>query len=222
MAKPVVYNWPAINTTAICSTQSLASAGSLIINGSLASPLPVGSASVVFTGISRTVSLTSINNLSGVQFTINGFYRGSTQTETRAGPNNNTVYTTNLFDRVTSITTNNAVTAVSAGSGNSGQTHWFTDNYYATVVGLSVQVVISGTIGYTFLSTLDDVQTNANPTTVSGIVMPNPDSANAFTTLMNNSGSSNLATYIYPTRYACLSISGTGSLRAIFLQQGID
>lgn len=55
--------------------------------------------------ISRAVSLTSTDNLSGVNFTIAGYdLYGYPLTQTRAGPNNNTVNTLKAFKYIVSIT----------------------------------------------------------------------------------------------------------------------
>ncbi len=55
--------------------------------------------------ISRAISLTSSDNLSGLTFTIRGYdVYGYPLTVTRAGPNNTTVNTTKTFKYVTSIT----------------------------------------------------------------------------------------------------------------------
>lgn len=222
MSKPVVYNWPAANTTAICALQDTAGAANLILNGSLIVPNYL-SPIAVFVGISRTVSLTSLNNLAASNFTISGTLNGQAVSETRAGPNNNTVYTTQLFDSVTSVSVNGAVNGISVGSGTTGRTHWFSNNYHSTVLGMSVQVVVANTITYSFQTTLDDVQTIATPTVFSGIVIPQANNAQAFTTVMSAATATAMAGYLWPTRYSSILISAAtdGSLVATFLQQGI-
>lgn len=213
MAIPAVFTWPAADTQAISATQTLAGAGNLLINGTLAQTLTGGSPYVIFPNISRTVSLTSVNNLSSVNFTITGTYRGAVQTETRAGPNNNTVFTTALFDSVTSVSTNGAVTAVSAGSGTTGQTQWYNFNYHASYPYISAQVIVTGTpnITYSWTVTLDDIQTNASPATFTPVA-----ALTAATTTQ-------LGSFAAPIRYCNIQISAstTGSLVATFLQQGI-
>lgn len=217
MAIPAVFTWPAANTQAICATQTLGAAGSLTINGTLAQTITGGPPYVIFPGISRTVSLTSTNDLSGVNFTITGTYRGSVQTQTIAGPNNNTVYTTatypNFFDSVTSITTNGAAAAVSVGTGTLGFTHWYNFNYHATYPAISSQVIVTGTpnITYTWNVTLDDIQSNASPATFAPV------------TAMTTATTSQLGLINTPIRYCAIQITAatTGSLVATFLQQGI-
>lgn len=208
MADQAVFTWPAANTTAIASVQTLAGAGSIVIDGPL---VPLTYNYAVFPGISRTVSLTSANNLSAVNVTITGLYRGAAQSQTIAGPNANTVYTTSLFDTVTSVTTDAAVTAMSVGSGTTGQTHWWTYNKHATVCAFAAQVVVTGTINYSFQTTLDDVQTNATPTVFTPIVAMTAATTNQF------------AGTIFPTLFSNIIINSSagGSLVATFLQQGI-
>lgn len=60
--------------------------------------------------ISRAVSFTSTGNISAVNFTVNGYdIYGYAMTQTRAGPNNNTVNTTKAFKYISSITVDGAV-----------------------------------------------------------------------------------------------------------------
>ena len=211
MSTPKVYKWPIPDTQGFCLTQTLGAAGSLLINGTLTvnSMFP-GEA---FTpGISRTVSLTSGNDLHLVHFTITGFLGGSVVSETRVGPNVNTVETTQLFDKVTSVTTDAAAAAVSVGTGTTGVTHWFNYDYHRSYPILAAQGTITGTINYTLDATLDDVQTNASPT----LFTPSTDLTAATTTKQ--------ATLIGPYTYLKFTINSsdaTGALVATLLQAGI-
>lgn len=212
MSVPAVFVWPAADTEAVALTQTLAGAGNLTLNGNLAlaSSAPP---SITFNGISRIVTLTSLNNLGAVNFTITGYYHGSLISETIAGPVANTVVTTALFDSVTSISTDAAAAAVSAGSGATGRTHWYNFNYHATVLGFSAQVVVTNSpnITYSFITTLDDVNTIATPTTFTPIAA------------MTAANTTQFASYNTTQRYCCINITAatTGSLTATFLQQGI-
>lgn len=208
MARPTVFKWPAPDTQAVSLTQSLGAAGNLLINGTLAN-LFYGNA--VFPGIYRKVTLTSVNNLAAINFTITGTYQGNTISEVLAGPNNNTVSSVNLYDSITSISTNGAVAAVSSGTGTTGKTHWFNSNNQSRFFNLSIQVVVAGTINYTFQTTLDDLQTVATPTTFNPIVA------------LIGATTSQLASYSSPTLYSSIVINSStnGSLVSTFLQQGI-
>lgn len=209
MSYPAVYSWPVPAAAAVAQTQTLGGAGSLVLNGTFAS-----AGVVVFPSFARAISLTSANNLGAVQFTVTGTTNGAMVFEAIAGPNNNTVQTTVIFDAVTSITTNNAAAAVSAGTGTIGRTHWFFHNYHAVVPSLTVQVNITATINYSFATTLMDIEgvPDAN------IVKFNPvtDLTNATTSVMDG--------YFIPARYSSITVNSsnaTGALTAIFLQQGI-
>lgn len=171
MGVPAVFNFAVGTTTAICSGQTTAGAGALTIDGALLD-LPATMNGVrrakMGGGFQRTVSLTSTGNISGVNFTIVGTdLRGTAVTETRAGPNNNTVETTAEYDVVTSVTVDGAVaTATSVGSGTTGQSNWYKCNLYNKGGGIALYCDIAGTINYTIRDTGDDVDTDSTPTTV--------------------------------------------------------
>lgn len=207
MAIPAVFTWPVLDTQAISLTQTLGAAGNLLINGNLSF-----NSSVILQGIGRTVSLTSVGDNSGVNFTITGTRYTRPVVETITGPNANTVYTTNFFDTITSISVDAAVTAVSAGTGTTGETNWYNSNYHATVLGMTIQVVATAIITYSFQTTLDDVQINSTPTVATPVVN------------LTAATNTQIGFYNNSTRYSKLSITvsnATGSLVATFLQQGI-
>jgi hypothetical protein len=212
MSYPIVYTWPAPDTQAICLTQTLTTAGNLSINGNLTVNL-IQPGNAIFPGISRVVSITSANNLSGVNFTISGYLNGATVSETRAGPNATTVETAQLFDQVISVSANAAASAVSVGSGTTGRTHWFSYDYNRNVSSTTVQVNVTGTIDYTFNITLDDVQTNPTPFLTAPIAGMTNATTDQFATLMSGN-----------CRYANVVINSStnGSLIATILQTGIN
>jgi hypothetical protein len=220
-----IYTWAAASTTAVCQLQTLAAAGSLIINGSLVTGTAPFIAS--FGTVSRTVSLTSANNLSAVNVTVAGTYQGAVVTSTIVGPSNSTVYTTQLYDTVTAVSTSAAVTALSVGSGTSGNTHWDQYDYYRPYPSMSVQVVVTGTVSYAFQTTLDDVTVVTTPFVNTGIIVPIGGAAtNAFTwqTLMGAAtATSQFAYFSYPVQYSNVLVNSatTGSLIVKLIQQGI-
>ena len=119
------YNWiPALgNETAVCATQVLAGAGNLVLNGTFANTQYPGVINVLaIGGTSRSISLTSANNLAGVNFVVNGYQNGVAVTSGNiVGPNANTVYlNVVIFDVVTSITANGAAAGISVGIGKIG------------------------------------------------------------------------------------------------------
>lgn len=211
--RPLVITWPASNTTAVAALQTLAAPGKLTLNGSLSNPNNIPG--VVFQGITRNITLTSLNNLSAATFTINGVLNNAPISETIAGPNHNTVTSVNFYDAITSISVNAAVTGVSVGTGLAGATRWISANYNLNRAHYSVQVVVTGTIQYDFGVTLDDPNVIADPDQF-GII-----------TAMNDATTTQFASFNNPIAYASVTIDsagtdGTGSLVVTFLQQGIS
>jgi hypothetical protein len=209
MANPMIYNWPTPTTQAISQTQTLGSAGNLMINGSLA-----GGGQVIFMGFARTVSLTSTSNLSAVNFTITGTINGITITDVIAGPNNNTIESDLIFDTVLSIATSAAAANVSAGIGTTGRTQWFHHFHNNISPDFSVQVSLISLINYSFVTTLTDVKFNL--TANIPLFTPIP----AMTTATINQ----LGSYTVPSRSSAIQVNtsnSTGSFTAIFIQQGV-
>lgn len=210
MSNPTVFNWPSPDTQAVSLTQTLAGAGNLTINGTLSNFGTGLLLQAAFKGIYRLVTLTSVNDLHLVNFTITGTYQGQVISEVLAGPNSNTVASVNLYDSVTSISANGAAAAVSAGTGTTGATHWFNSNYQSSVANLAIQAEVLGTINYSFQTTLDDVQT-VTPVVFTPIVA------------MTGATTSQLGSYSAPTAYSRVIINSStnGSVLVTFLQQGI-
>lgn len=207
--QPVIYNWTVPSTTAVAALQNLGAAGSLVLNGSLST----GSGNIYIPNMVRAISLTSTNNLSGVNFTINGSSYGTAISETIAGPNNNTVQTTEIFDTVTSITTNGAVNAVSAGIGSIGSTPWMWVDCNKMVLNVAVNVYAVGTINYTLQTTI--VQEGD---VLSGVGTLSP------VTALTNATASQGSSFSIPCTHARIYINSSGAngvIQAQFLQQGI-
>jgi len=120
MSRFLSYTFPAGNTTDICQLQTVVNGSNFIINGNLAA-----GGQVSFNNLySRNISFTSVGNNSTVRFTITGMQNGVPITEltnANAGPNNNTVYSTQIYDSVTSIVPSIAnANNVSIGTGWNG------------------------------------------------------------------------------------------------------
>ncbi len=209
MANPQVYTWPIADADGVALLQTYSGAATFLLNGVLAN---ISGLYVDLGGISRVITLTSTNNLSGRQITITGTLNGVAQTETRAGPNSNTVATTAVFSTITSITTNGAVTAMSVGTGTSGYTDWFTYDKHGSVANLAIAVDATATVSYSFQVTLDDVQTNVSPLIFTPIAA------------MTTASTDQLANYTAPLNYcrvAVISSDATGALVVTLLQQGL-
>ena len=119
MSRYLKYTFPAVDTAAISLLQTLAGGGDLALNGTLVDS--TGSeVSFITNGYSRTVSITSANDLGVAVFTVTGTQNGVIVTENITGINANTVEGAVSFDVVTSVSVDIAVLAVSVGSGISG------------------------------------------------------------------------------------------------------
>lgn len=230
MSALATYTWDAVDFQAFCLDQNAVAGTPLIFNGSI----PIEFRNDIdpgFSGLSRSVSVTTNFAMAG-NVVITGTLLGVSKSETVAAPDTDTIETVGLFDKITSVvTTGNAagVNTISVGSGSIGNTRWFTLDGYRPHFSLTVDVnVISDDIDYTFLSTSED------PSKVSmddidivsrrGIIGPNPDNANAFTTRMVAATTSQVAHLTTPALYACIvvnSSSNSGEFKASFLQQGI-
>ncbi len=211
MANPQVYVWAVASTTAVAAVQSRTGAGKLLLNGTLA--VATNSGQFIDLGsVSRTITLTSANNLSLINITITGTLNGVAVSQTLAGPNANTVTTTQAFSIITSITTSGTVTAISVGTGTTGFTNWFTFDKHASVANLAIQVDATATVSYSLQVTLDNVQGNNNPLLFTPVVA------------MTAASTDQLANYTAPLQYARIAIissDATGALTATFLQQGL-
>lgn len=144
MARSFKFVFPSPRGTEICALQTLGAAGSAALNGTLSNATQTV-ASFVLKGYCRSLAITSANNLSAINFTATGTQNGVTVTEVIAGPNNNSVYGTVLFDEITSITTSGAAAAFSIGGGLAGFFNVITvdpylkpTNYSLMVTGINV------------------------------------------------------------------------------------
>lgn len=208
MVAPVSRVWLPPDTQAIALTQTLAGAGSLTLNGTLAQ-----GGTVDFHGFARVVSLTSANNLSAVNFTVTGSVNGASVSETLAGPNNTTVETANIFDGVTSVTSSNAANGISIGTGTTGHTGWILTDTYAPFPSVGIQVITTGVITWSFIATLQDVSNKL------------PNALSIFTPVvgLTNQNASAQGVYGNPFLYGAVEVTASGAngaLTAIFLRQG--
>lgn len=210
MGQPAQFTFPALSTTSICSAQTTAGAGSFVLDGPLLDPAVFsvnGTRRVILPGIQRVVSLTSAGNISGVNFTITGLdSRGVAVTQTLAGPNANTVETTQEYSVILTVTVNAAVgTGTSVGTGSTGTTRWWKNNMNIAPANLALYVAVTGTINVTVQDTPDD----ANDVTITPTAFNHPTLA-----AITANGNSN---YAYPPRYVRMKInSSSAASTAVF------
>lgn len=170
MASPFRVTFATADTAAVCAAQTTAGAAALKINGTqIANTYPPTASTVTFDNVERVVTLTSAADLHLANITIVGEdLKGAAVTETRAGPTSNTVATTALYHKITSVTTDAALaTAMSVGSGTTGRTAWFKVDRWQAPTGIGVNAAITATLSFTLQYTYDSVETVASPVALS-------------------------------------------------------
>ena len=155
MSRPNFYHWIASDPAAIAALQTVTVAPfNMVLNGTLSSftaPAISSARTAKLPGLSRTVTLTSASNLSAVNFAITGLLNGTLVSEVIAGPNANTVQTTQIFQQILVITASGTTGAstVSAGTGQTGQTNYFGVDYNRSTTPItSMNIHVTGTITY--------------------------------------------------------------------------
>ena len=154
-----------VDDDGIFQNQTLGGAGNFTLNGAGV----VSGEWVTPDLFAKQIGFASTGNISGVNFTISG-YQDRNKTifisETIAGPNNNTVETTNYFYSVQSISANGAVgTNTKAGPVDEAISQIIpTKRSYSDrnerQIGLTF--IATGTIDYTVQQTNDDIQSLTN------------------------------------------------------------
>ena len=156
MARLITLSFSASNTQLLLSTTVAGGAATASIP--LNNPYPF-----VFLNLARKITLTSTDNLSGVNFIISGTNQfGNVQSETLAGPNNNTVTSVNNYNTITNISSNGAYTNFSIGSGSTGTFQWIKLNTMNVDSQTIISGQITGTINYTINQTLDALEYSTN------------------------------------------------------------
>ena len=175
MAQNTVYKWPVVNLQAVCKTQNANAGDELILDGTMAE---IGSAEISFirTRVSRSVSITSTDDLSGVNFTVTGMQNGGRVTKDNiTGPNNTTIYIDEVFDTITSVSVDGNVTNVQVGTGTKGFLPLISANPNFSVLNIrntnglyalsvipfnGANIANNDGITYTILNTLENIQNN--------------------------------------------------------------
>jgi hypothetical protein len=185
MARQLSYIFPIANNLDVCALQNTGEAANLVLNGNLSNQV-INQVSFIDYGYSRSISLTSTNNLTAINFTINGIQNGRLISEVLAGPNANTVYSLQIYDKIYSIATNGAVNQVRAGTGFLGFFPLININIEKglTNFALSTAKLTPGTYTTTIYNTLQNIVNNgrtflnntpANNFNVFEIKASNPD-----------------------------------------------
>ena len=166
-SKTATLTLAADDDNGICTSQSPAGAGSLTINGALAS------AGVATMDVARRILFTFAADETGRTFVVTGTSRGGlAMTENVAGTAS-TASTVQDFKTATEITIDAASAgAIIVGTGTVGCSEWVPLSANLNPFSVGVGCVVSGTVNYSVEHTYDSVQSgvaNATPVTHSTI-----------------------------------------------------
>jgi hypothetical protein len=208
--------WPVVDLAAVCALQNTLGAGSLLLNGRLGNINVPNQVSFIAASMTRSVSITSAVNNSAITFIISGFQNNAPITDTITGVNANTVYGTEYFDVITSITVSGSVNQVSVGTGKAGYMPLLVINTTSTI-NYSVSVIFPASgadINYTLYKTLDQINSN--------YITFNNQISNLFPILVNQT-TSQIASYQEIANFLLLKINSsatplTDTFDFIFLQ----
>lgn len=207
--RPQRFTFSASSTTAVAAAQTLAGAGFLTLGGAtvvLAQPNGVAAYAKFDDGVNRPLTFTSTGNLSAATLVVVGLdASGNAVTSSIAGPNNNTVATTELYNRILSIRSSAALgTAMSAGTGTTGATNWAGLDYYPNPTNVGLWVQITGTINI-------DIQLTPDP--INDQVITPHTFAHAYLTGVTADAVSALT---YPARASRMLVNSSAGGSAIF------
>jgi len=152
MARLITLSFSASNTQLLLSTT--VAGGGATASIPLNNPYPF-----VFADLARTITLTSTDDLSGVNFTITGTNQfGIATNEVLAGPNNSTVTSVNQYNTITNIASSGNYTNFSIGSGSTGTFQWIKLNTMNVDAQVSIAGAVTGTINYSVNQTLNALE----------------------------------------------------------------
>lgn len=194
----------------IATAQQPTAAAGFTLNGALVT------GGVAVLDQARRILFTTTEDDSAKTFTVNGTDRqGRVISDSLAGPNNGTGYTTLDFKTVTSITTNSTVTAnLTVGTNGIASSQVLPLDHYGWPDN-GVQLLTSGTINVTVQYTLDDPFGSAS-TPLNWSDFPDPNFVGVTAAGVIVGGSQYLAAAL-----RLLINSGTGSATITVLQPGI-
>ena len=215
MGHPIIttVTLAAASANGIATSQALAAAGALVLNGTSVS------GGIATLDAPRRILITSAGNDSGINFTITGKARpeqgGVIQSETIKGGNAVAVATTQDFATVTSIVASGAVaTTVTAGTNGTGSGPWVpwdtqTVDFQVSVFG----AVVSGNPTYQLDYTYDDVFGTWLP---AGVPFPRALTSGTLVGLTGNAEGA----LTNPIRASRLTLTAVGGAQLTQQQQG--
>lgn len=145
------YYWPKASLDAVALLQVGSPDDPVNLNGKLANYF-TNQISFIDAGFSRTISITSANDLSAITFTVSGLQNGVPVTEDITGPNNDTVQGALSFDIITSIFLDGVAIDFSIGTGSVGYLPIIYFNIQAAtpIIDFSIQTLFSTTNSLTY------------------------------------------------------------------------
>lgn len=163
--------WPIQDLSAVCKPQLTARPANVpfVLDGTLADLSIPNQVSFIKAKMIRTVSISSstFDYSSSVTFVIQGLQNGAYVLDTiTTGPViGGTVYGTQYYDIITSVTATISVTGVTVGTGDAGFLPLITVNTTATIINYSGTVLVPVTtpvsgMNYSLFQTLDEVNNN--------------------------------------------------------------
>lgn len=148
----------AASTNNIALAQAVASATTLVLNGSTVV------SGVAILDVARRVLITSAADDTDITFRVTGTNAfGNPIRETIVGANGGTVFTGTDFKTVTEIRTSAAASGnVTVGTNAVASSPWMFTTYHIAPVNISIGVVVTGTVNCTIEYTYDNPNSNQN------------------------------------------------------------
>jgi hypothetical protein len=236
MSQPVVRYWASANDNiaTISPIRDYTGAGNVEINSNLPnSPISTYGPYVFDANTARSLSFSSVNNLSARNLTITGLgsaldaSSNPTQplytaiTDVVAGPNANTIYTTKIWTQIDSITIDGAANGLLVGFGDKGITRFIFPDFDVITWDATVQAAVYNrtTLTYTIYQTL----TKPEVPTLAGNLQPYPLTIPAFPIGAVDGFTNQLITYPSPVvmTWATIENAADEEMYFTFLQQGL-
>lgn len=157
LVQTLTYTLTAPDADGVCASQTTGGAGNLLLNGALVDA--VSGTFKVTDKCPKLISATSAGNLSGVTITMS--YRatrdGDILTQSRTGPNANTVLFAQYVYELINLAVDGAVgTAITVGTSDAAISHFVMNQAYSSKRAVSVEIS-SGTVTVSLQHTLSDV-----------------------------------------------------------------
>lgn len=187
-------------------------ASTFTLNGALVS------GGVAELGAPRRVLITTTANETGVNFTVEGTnLAGDVLSETLPGVNNSTTYTALDFYTVTSVTKDAALAGnVTIGTNGIGGSPWIMLDPWA-LPNTALQLTVSGTVNYTFQTTLDDPNSPTNAVAAASMTWV----SSSDTAVVGATATKQTNLFFTPAYVRVLLNSGSGTVTLTATQNGV-